>query len=467
MKRWSWLARCALILNMLACDAPANGAADLAAEQSNADAGLDAEVGETSSPLLTITKTNTGFTGANQLTDFTVVIPDWWDKVFLVCGDEGQRCCAPYDRNPSWGPHCNTGFGCDQASNTCVKGGTPGAVCLDGPQTCASGLCYSPQPFESPDPTVMCFGGTCNAATHRCETCGQTPGAPCCAPDVQVAVATCKGDNLLCEFGASGDYGTCASCGHVGEQSCYGVCDAYATDVNGRCEPCGRANRISCNGWCEAGTVRDGDSCLPCGRNLQRVCDGNTCASDRLSVFYADGKAYCRACGDEGTVRCTVGAACSRADLVVDGSGYCVHCGGCKRPICTASGMSPCEGTLHSEANICYSEPSGSCPKTPAGGGGGGGSGGGASGSGGGTGSDCECSANSSDPACGMGFGELCSDLMPCKPGMGCTRDKNGSIPYRCRTPEPWERWNCPPVAANGCWKKADAGNCHKLPKED
>ena len=450
--------------------------ADLPPEAPGAgDAGSDAAtaLGEGEQALTGVSRIDPGLLTDVSIIKKGVIFDPGRDWFPFFCGDLNQACCAAYDRNPSWGPHCNTGFGCDQATNTCVACGQPGGVCCDGPQTCASGLCYTPSPVE-PNATVMCFTGRCEASTHRCEQCGSRPGAACCAPDTQIAVANCPGDHVQCDFAQGWGGGTCQSCGHVNEPSCHGDCDAHSTDVGGVCQPCGAGGQASCNGICDAGTVRVAsgamsDVCQPCGGANQLACAGNVCNSDRLNPISDDrGKTYyCRPCGDDNGLSCFQGEVCNRPDLVKNGTGYCVHCGGCRRPICTAKGMSACESSLHSDNNICYTEANGSCPKNPP--------------------SDpkpgdpkpgdpkpgdpkppaCECGPGSSDPACGGLFGEMCSDMAPCRPGMGCTGDLNGQGPFRCRTPEPWESWKCPPVDANGCWTKKDVGNCHVPKKAD
>lgn len=395
-------------------------------------------------------------------------------------GTIGAGCFASYAANPSWGPHCASHAGCNQATDICEACGQPGQACCDGPRTCASGTCFSTVNPNDPTDNVMCIWSSCDAATHRCGSiCGNNAGDDCCPPDAANAWPICRGDHLTCQYSSNTNNGV---------------------PVGGKCIPCGAANQPSCQGSCydpwsnyNASTNR----CDECGYQGEDICKafaGNGCHSDRLNPDPKTGK--CMPCGFFGGPACQFGAACyppfvrsmdSKGHTICGQCGLCGHeacgIGGANPPTC-ANGMSPyddgadgirCWGAVD---RWCGKSPPPECSQggrcgVPENG----------SSSPGGTNSTgatakCQCTPDSGNTAagialCGQPTGGPCLPQAPlnmsdksllCAPTLGCVPDMTGNN-YTCQPPSALDHWQCQTAGAlDSCWTSAQAGLCEGNP---
>lgn len=162
----------------------------------------------------------------------------------FFCGETGQRCCKAA---PTPGgavidsPHCSAGLGCDAATNRCVAPcGGDGQVCCDGPDTIAprggahpTGP-YCPRGIDTcAKRKPMCNSGTCNNVSRRCTSCGQSVNSACCLPDLQHALATCRGAALACQHSdVSMESGICVSCGGEGQIGCPRCAEGQGLTLN-------------------------------------------------------------------------------------------------------------------------------------------------------------------------------------------------------------------------------------------
>lgn len=268
----------------------------------------------------------------------------------------------------------------------------------------------------------------CNVVTNKCERpCGK-PGQVCCDGPETVAPKegyspTSFGLKPMCE----------ASMCDRAKRRCIANCGMNAGDSC--CRPSASTAIASCINRsleCELddGSVETG-ICLPCGLNGIKPCAGDPCD----------------------------------AKLTLGPNGLCVPCG--------SAGSNSCQGTC--DSGLIRNKRNDLCEYPPVGGPIGGRIPVGSSGGGGGASpppppsnppSKCEC-PQSTDSACGIEIGSLCDPAGPrfCRPGMGCTRDSTGSLPYRCRPPDAFEasKWNCPRLPNESCWTKEQAKTlkCH------
>jgi hypothetical protein len=226
---------------------------------------------------------------------------------YTRCGGLGESCCrAPYQNVAAFGPlvGCQAGLGCDVTTGKCVSPcGGAGQPCCDGPETrapkwTADGRIYSPNSWNMRE---MCSAGACDRQTHRCFACGTRDGEPCCPPDAAQATARCVGENLHCEFDASG----------------------FAT--SGTCRACGKENREPCDWGCDPGLGIRGGLCARCGDDLQLPCDNSGC-NPGLGLLGG----LCRPCGHLGQVPCTAGC---MGSLKPD-HGLCAACGNLNQAPC-------------------------------------------------------------------------------------------------------------------------------------
>lgn len=212
-------------------------------------------------------------------------------QLVLPCGATGQSCCRPQPAiagDPTLA-HCNTGLGCDIATNTCVsRCGGAGEVCCDGPGTraprwTADGRLYSP---SGPFLQEMCRNATCDPTSRRCLIgCGHSEGQACCGPQPAMGVASCSGRGLYCEFAEGTSVrGICRSCGKAGGEACRNGCEGrFVPDANNICVPCGAIGQQSCSQApsCADDAVQGpGGLCIQCGWGYrhQPVCpSGEPC----------------------------------------------------------------------------------------------------------------------------------------------------------------------------------------------
>jgi hypothetical protein len=202
----------------------------------------------------------------------------------MPCGGAGMRCCRPQPAiagHPTLA-HCDSGLGCDIATDTCVSPcGGAGEVCCDGPETraqrwTADGRVHSPSGLLRD----MCVDAACDSASRRCLIgCGHSEGQACCGPQPSPGVAACPGDGLYCEFDAgTTDRGVCRTCGKPGGLACRNGCEGrFVPDQNNVCVPCGALGQQSCSQApdCEDGARSGpGGLCIPCGSGdaRQLVC---------------------------------------------------------------------------------------------------------------------------------------------------------------------------------------------------
>jgi len=253
---------------------------------------------------------------------------------FVACGAPGQSCCKWPQSSPGLDPrYCTVGAGCDIATNTCVTPcGAGGQVCCDGPDT------FAPQGDRSPTGLFcangncvprkqMCTDGACTRETRRCDVqCGKAPGAACCPPDAGIAVASCKGPEMICEFGAQGlQSGTCVHCGDQGQPPCPGdECrpsgGVRTMERGGICVACGVVGQPECPDGrkCDYGAPDPhGPNCIPGGGQDQPCLEGRFCGYDGM---FCDGESMCRVCGQ-------AGQPCCPAQPLLNG-GVTKECGG-------------------------------------------------------------------------------------------------------------------------------------------
>lgn len=211
---------------------------------------------------------------------------------FPPCGVEGQRCCVPLGAQAAAGlVKCGVGLGCNIVLNRCEQPcGSLAQVCCDGPDTFSPGWTVGGSPFSpkwTPLLKPMCRDLWCDPESHRCEACGQL-GSPCCPPDPIIAVATCRGEGLECNYAdESWTAGTCELCGGANQIACGHRCrQGLVEDDRRRCVPCGKLSQLSCDGRCDPRLTVGADHrciprpCIPIGgtcRSEDRCCGGGQC----------------------------------------------------------------------------------------------------------------------------------------------------------------------------------------------
>jgi hypothetical protein len=190
----------------------------------------------------------------------------------IVNGNLGGACLPADTTVPI--PHCNDGYGCNKANNTCQACGGDGQPCCDGPHSAFSGKCYI-DPLH-PHSCDVCHAGSCEAASHLCHSCGSTAGGACCAPDAAIATYRCHG-SLACDP----THTRCIACGAPGQPTCdeQPLCNASAIDDGaGHCVACGGNGQPPCSTGCQAGLEEWNGVCTPiCGHTGGACCGGNTC----------------------------------------------------------------------------------------------------------------------------------------------------------------------------------------------
>lgn len=290
--------------------------------------------------------------GGLQLRDLTAApLADLfrWQGGFLhlLCGGLGQPCCRAPEASQNilaFGPlvSCDDGLGCDITTNTCTSQcGAPGQVCCDGPETrapkwTADGRVYSP---NSPFMREMCNTGACDRQSHRCFTCGNMDGGPCCPPDAAQATARCLGPGLECEFDQGGFYtsGTCRACGIIGRKPCSWGCSPGLSVRNGLCDLCGGEFQPPCDNGCNPGLAIAAGVCRQCGNAGQIPCDFGCRGSLKLQ------NGVCATCGGIGQLPCDGG--CKPGAVLRNG--VCVACGYDGQPPCASSWPTPSGGCVY------------------------------------------------------------------------------------------------------------------------
>lgn len=265
------------------------------------------------------------------------------------CGDAGQPCCRPpksVQNIPGIGAivACGKGLGCDLITGKCTPAcGNPGQPCCDGPETRATkwtstGRLYSPNTWNMVE---MCHAGACEKYSHRCFTCGNADGLPCCPPDAAQATARCIGERLSCAFDpwGSATSGTCHKCGIKGREPCSGgFCEPGLGIRNGLCDFCGGDFQPPCDSGCQSGLGVKSGLCRQCGNVNQIPCDSGCFAGLKLR------SGLCAVCGSYGQVPCDAG--CNPGTVLKNE--LCVQCGyngqppcsnGCVYPYKTAGGV--------------------------------------------------------------------------------------------------------------------------------
>ena len=248
------------------------------------------------------------------------------------CGAEGQPCCsAPFQNLPAFGPlvSCGQGLGCDTLTGKCVAScGGPGQPCCDGPETralkwTAAGAVYSPTSMGLKEP---CRQGGCDKQSHRCFTCGNQDGVPCCPPDAVQYTARCIGPNLECAFASpDGVAGTCRGCGSPGKPPCAWGCENGLNIRDGLCYACGGDGQLPCDGACESGLAIAGGLCRVCGGLGQVACDHG------CNGALGPKNGLCAECGSSFQAPCDFG--CQPGTRLING--VCKLCGYSGQPPCT------------------------------------------------------------------------------------------------------------------------------------
>ncbi len=245
----------------------------------------------------------------------------------------------------------------------------------------------------------MCPTGTCDVSTHRCSSCGDSDGAPCCPPDASRATASCRGDpHLRCQFGSGTETsGTCVKCGSLGKPPCDGVCDSGLGIRKGVCAQCGADSQPPCDEACNPGLGIANQVCRHCGGEGEVPCD-NGCARGLALVNglctlcggvgqkpcqngcespLRVAKGVCQSCGSSYQIPCDTG--CDKGLVLVGDT--CTPCGnpnqqpcqnGCNSPLkikrglcqaCGAANQGPCDSGcdpgLILEGPVCASPPPG------------------------------------------------------------------------------------------------------------
>jgi hypothetical protein len=211
------------------------------------------------------------------------------------CGEQGEACCRPYMGSGGviGPPHCNAGLGCKMDTHICQQPcGKSGEVCCDGPDTVASGsgAFYKDSSGNFVQKRQMCdTSSRCDINTNICNSdCGQSVGSGCCAPQPSLGFPSCINPSLICneqQVDKGHVYGTCQTCGHLGERACPGTTSCLAnlaTDNNDICQACGALGQISCDGNCNDGLRMSeiaGALCEPkCGQTGEPCCTkGHKC----------------------------------------------------------------------------------------------------------------------------------------------------------------------------------------------
>lgn len=280
----------------------------------------------------------------------------------VVCGEPGQKCCKWPSSRPGFDPrYCGVGTGCNIATNTCVAPcGSGGQVCCDGPDT------YAPQADRSPTSPMYCADGNCASRKQMCDSgsctrearrcndwCGKTAGAACCPPDADIAVASCKARDLICDFAQGMETGTCVLCGDQGQPPCPGTeCSASGgvrtMESGGICIACGVVGLPKCPSAreCDGNGAPDphGPNCIPGGGKDQPCLEGRFCGYDGMFCNNANA---CQVCGSPGQPCCP--------NQPLFGGGVTKECGGFSNLQCAnfggqrvcqyKPGQAPGEGT--------------------------------------------------------------------------------------------------------------------------
>lgn len=293
--------------------------------------------------------------GSGQPLDQRVLRPRDIVPLLVQCGGPRQVCCTPprpIDFPATSGPlvTCNTGLGCDLASNTCVSPcGRAGQVCCDGPDTRApqwtsDGRVYVPTGLVR----EMCTGAVCDPQERRCKaSCGLRKGQACCPPQPGIGVGTCQAPTLICDLVVgSNPYGTCQACGRLGQPSCAGGCFDRSVEQNGMCVGCGYPGMPVCNGDppCNAGAAPHPThhaTCVEAGWNGQPCMPGSLCHGGNQ----CNSRNICESCGMPGQRCCHLAgvAPCSPGEC---SQGVCKACGYFNQPQCATEPLCR-EGTPH------------------------------------------------------------------------------------------------------------------------
>ena len=263
----------------------------------------------------------------------------------------------------------------------------------------------------------------CNVVTNKCERpCGK-PGQVCCdGPDTVAPKEGYSPNSPLL-----GPMCVASICDGA-KRRCVADCGMNAGDSCCRPNPpLAVASCINRSLECEFDDVSSETGvCLPCGLNGIKPCAGTRCAEKLTLGPYG----LCVPCGSAGLEPCQ-GRTCD------PGLVYYYTNKLCEDPnVVTPNVAIKPPKPVDEGKSGAPSPPTNPPPK-------------------------CECTPQSTDSACGIEIGSTCTPAGPsfCRPGLGCTRDSGGSLPYRCRPPDAFEasKWNCPRLPNESCWTKEQA----------
>ena len=292
------------------------------------------------------------------------------DLKWYWCDTPGSPCCSR-DANVKT-RHCHKSLGCNIDTNECEPCGGAGQVCCDGDYTGFSLRGYSGFLLDSQERISTCNPGLrCDAAlapdgitwigTRRCQPCGTTKNAPCCAPDTSYGLGRCyndaaSGERLVCSDPYKGAAGVCIPCGKwAGQPECIAngrPCDpGMVADQYGICRMCGFPGQPTCDDSprCRPGAVphKFRDECVSAGRPNE-PCDPTMPHGCMYRGTFCNAVQICEPCGNPGQLCCPAFAI--EPGFMTDSG--CMKPGECRD---TPHGRR-CAGCGHTHGPVCQHE---------------------------------------------------------------------------------------------------------------